>query len=403
MNPEAEGLSCDPARPAFYQKPYPVYDEMRARGNCFFWEEYGYWCFPGYEDVNGLLRDRRFGCRIEGLTEDLTEEGSVSSALDRFERNSLLEMEPPAHTRLRRLVNRAFVSRQVERQRSEIEKLAHQLIDGFKPDGRVNLLTAYAEIIPLAVICQLLGVSRDMAGQLLSWSHKMVAIYEHGRNEEVDRNAETAAAEFESFIQGEIASKRKNPADDLLTELIQVEEAGEKLNEGELIATCILLLNAGHEATVHGIGNAVKSILENDFDPGRWFASQETTKILVDETLRYDPPLHMFTRYALEDLSYKGRKFSRGDVIGLMLGAANRDPAKFSNPDEFNPERGGKGNVTFGAGIHFCVGAPLARLELEVALPVLFKRLPGLAIAEEPLYANRYHFHGLERLDLEWN
>jgi cytochrome P450 len=187
-----------------------------------------------------------------------------------------------------------------------------------------------------------------------------------------------------------------------LTELIQVEEAGDRLNLDELVATCILLLNAGHEATVHGIGNGVKSILENNVDVGRWFATGETTKTLVEECLRFDAPLHMFTRFVLEDLTYKGRKFTRGDVIGLMLGAANRDGRKFTNPHLFDPDRGGTGHVTFGAGIHFCVGAPLARLELEVALPVLFERLPDLCLAEDPVYASRYHFHGLERLELAW-
>jgi len=394
VSQQPAGLSYDPIDPSFFQNPYPAYDEMRAKGHCFFWQEYGHWCFPGFDDVNGLLRDRRFGCQIGDRTGE--------SALGRFEKNSLLELEPPAHTRLRRLVNRAFVSRQVERQRSTITKLAHRLIDGFEPDGQVNLLSAYAEVIPLVVICELLGVPTEMAGQLLSWSHKMVAIYEHGRNEAVDQAAEEAAAEFETFIKREIDCKRKNPADDLLTELIQVEEAGDRLDHDELVATCILLLNAGHEATVHGIGNGVKCILENNVDVARWFATGETTKILVEECLRFDAPLHMFTRYALQDLTYKGRNFARGDVIGLMLGAANRDSRKFSNPHLFDPERGGTGHVTFGAGIHFCVGAPLARLELEIALPVLFERLPELHLAEEPVYASRYHFHGLDRLDLSW-
>jgi cytochrome P450 len=391
--------SYNPSDPAFFQNPYPAYDQMRvkkhAKGHCFFWEEYDQWCFPGFDEVNGILRDRRFGCQIE--------ERTGATALGRFEKNSLLELERPAHSRLRRLVNRAFVSRQVERQRSRIEKLAHRLIDGFEPDGRVNLLTAYAEVIPLVVICELLGVSTEMAGQLLTWSHKMVAIYEHGRNEEVERVAEEAAAEFETFIGREIDAKRKSPADDLLSELIQVEEAGDRLNLEELVATCILLLNAGHEATVHGIGNSVKCIIENNVDVGRWFATDKSTKKLVEECLRFDAPLHMFNRTVLEDLTYRGRNFARGDVIGLMLGAANRDGSKFANPHLFDPDRGGTGHVTFGAGIHFCVGAPLARLELEVALPVLFERLPGLRLAGAPVYASRYHFHGLDRLDLGWN
>ncbi|MFP6806330.1 MAG: cytochrome P450 [Pseudomonadales bacterium] len=386
--------SIDPKNPALYQDPYPIYDEMRKLGASFYWEEYAHWCFPGFNEVNQLLRDRRFGNQLEGRSGD--------SALDRFEQNSLLELEPPAHTRLRRLVNRAFVSRQVEKQRVRIEKLANELIDKFESDGHVNLLTAYAEIIPVVVICELLGVSTDMADQLLLWSHKMVAIYEHGRDEKVEVEANEATSEFEKFIELQIEGKRRQPADDLLSELILVEEAGDKLSLAELVATCILLLNAGHEATVHGIGNGVKNILSNKIDRGHWFSSPDNIKALVEESLRFDPPLHMFNRFVLEDLEYGGREFKRGDVIGLMLGSANRDPAKFSDPNSFDPQRGGIGHVSFGAGIHFCVGAPLARLELEIALPVLFKRLPHIRLKGEPDFANRYHFHGLEKLELEW-
>ncbi|MCH7742331.1 MAG: cytochrome P450 [Proteobacteria bacterium] len=387
-------FSCNPADPEFFQDPYPVYDEMRALGPCFFWQEYGYWCFPGFHEVSELLRDGRFG--REGV------QRPVLPALNRFEKNSLLELNPPAHTRLRRLVNRAFVSRQVGKQKARIGRLAHDLIDKFAHHGEVDLLTAYAQVIPVVVICELLGVSTRMAEQLLEWSHNMVAIYEHSNDEGVERSADKAASEFETFIKGEIEAKRANPGEDLLSELILVEEKGDRLNSDELVATCMLLLNAGHEATVHGIGNSVKCILEQDVDVQRWFASGETTGAVVDECLRFDPPLHMFTRHVREDLNYAGRDFKRGDVVGLMLGAANRDPGKFINAHEFDLERGGVGHVSFSEGIHFCVGAPLARLELEVALPVLFQRLPAIRLAQKPVYADRYHFHGLERLDLSW-
>jgi unspecific monooxygenase len=389
--------SADPADPEFYQNPYQVYDEMRGLGACFYWQEYDQWCFPGFREVSELLRDRRFGCQLDPLEPDPS-----LPALSRFNRNSLLELEPPAHTRLRRLVNRAFVSRQVVKQKPRIERLAHQLIDRFEEKGEVDLLSAYAEVIPVIVICELLGVSTDMSGQLLQWSHKMVAIYEHANDPNVELEADKAAAEFEAFVQAEIEIKRTNPGDDLLTQLIQVEEEGDKLSLEELVTTCILLLNAGHEATVHGIGNGVKSILENGVDTQRYFSADEGRKTVIEESLRYDPPLHMFPRFVLEDLEYRGQQFHRGDVVGLMLGSANRDPLRFDAANNFDLVRGGIGHVTFGAGIHFCVGAPLARLELEIALPVLFERLPGLKLAETPRYANRYHFHGLEKLKLSW-
>ncbi|MFT6436315.1 MAG: unspecific monooxygenase [Candidatus Azotimanducaceae bacterium] len=396
---------CAPSDSAFFQNPYPVYDKMRALGPCFYWQDYGHWCFSGFDDVNALLRDRRFGRQISHL--DPVSEASKSSdemsAIDKFEANSLLELEPPVHTRLRRLVNRAFVSRQVESQRVRIEKLANELIDQMLEAGdETNLLTSYAEVIPIVVICELLGVDTKMAGQLLDWSHEMVAIYAHGSDDKTREAANIATEAFQNFIEEQVALKRKSPQDDLLSGLIRAEEEGEKLSLDELSATCILLLNAGHEATVHGIGNAVKSLLEEEVDTRFWFENQTRTRAIVEESLRFDSPLHMFTRYVLEDLSFGGQSFKQGDIVGLMLGSANRDDRKFSNPHQFDPERGGIGQVSFGAGIHFCVGAPLARLELEVALPVLFEKLPNLRLASKPSYADRYHFHGLERLDLTW-
>jgi cytochrome P450 len=169
-----------------------------------------------------------------------------------------------------------------------------------------------------------------------------------------------------------------------------------------LITTCILLLNAGHEATVHAIGNGVKALLENRVDPAKAFASDAATAATVEELLRYDAPLHLFTRYALEDIDLDGIKLRPGDQIGLLLGAANRDGAKFADPHRLMIDRPDVASVTFGAGIHFCIGAPLARLEMQCALAALFERLPGLRLSERPAYADRFHFHGLEKLIVSW-
>jgi unspecific monooxygenase len=185
-------------------------------------------------------------------------------------------------------------------------------------------------------------------------------------------------------------------ADDLISRLIEAEEEGGKLSQDELITTCVLLLNAGHEATVHGIGNGVKALLENGARPSEPMAG------LIEELLRYDSPLHLFTRYALEDLEYEGVRLEKGERIGLLLGAANRDPERFPDPDRIEPKRAPNPHVAFGGGIHFCVGAPLARLELETVLPILFRRVPDLALAAPPLYRDSFHFHGLEALPVKW-
>ncbi len=387
----------DPVDPGFYNDPYPAYDAIRAEVPVFKWEHYGIWCFARFEDVNALLRDRRFGRQILHVAsrEELgwPETPQHLKPFYDFESHSLLELEPPVHTRLRGLINRSFLSRRVERLRPAITSLANGLIDRFEGKGGAELLAAFATPIPVFVICDLLGVPTDMAHQLLAWSHDMVAMYQARRDREIEDRAVTATVAFSTFMRDYIAQRRKAPKDDLLSELIKAEEQGAKLTEDELVTTAILLLNAGHEATVHALGNGIKCLLEQGIRDG-------IDEPCVEETLRYDPPLHLFTRYALEDLEYAGIRLKKGENVGLMLGAANRDPARFPEPDRFIRDRDPNPQVAFGAGIHFCIGAPLARLELQVALPLLFRRLPRLALAKPPRYRNAYHFHGLEALNV---
>ncbi len=390
-------VSLDPVDPEFFNNPYPSYHAIRSQAPVFKWEQYGYWCFARHEDVNALLRDRRFGRQILHVAsrEELgwPETPSHLKPFYDFETHSLLELEPPVHTRLRSLINRSFLSRQVERLRPAITSLAHGLIDRIEAKGEADLLSSFATPIPVIVICDLLGVPSEMAQQLLAWSHDMVAMYQARRDRAVEDAAVAATIAFSDFMRGYIARRRKEPREDLLSELIRAEEQGQKLNEDELVTTAILLLNAGHEATVHAIGNGVKTLLELGVRDGIGEGH-------IEETLRYDAPLHLFTRYALEDLEYAGLKLRKGETVGLMLGAANRDPERFPEPDRFDPARDPNPQVSFGAGIHFCIGAPLARLEMQIAMPLLFQRLPKLALAGRPQYRNAYHFHGLERLDV---
>lgn len=390
-----KSLSLDPVDPVFYNNPYPYYHEVRSKVPVFKWEHYGHWCFARFEDVSALLRDRRFGRQI--LHVATRDELGWPDAPDHlkpfyaFEQHSLLELEPPVHTRLRGLVNRSFLSRQVERLRPAITSLSNGLIDRLEGQNEADLLTSFATPIPVIVICDLLGVPTDMAQQLLAWSHEMVAMYMARRDRAVEDAAVKATVEFSDFMRRYINERRKAPREDLLSDLIRAEEQGQKLSEDELVTTAILLLNAGHEATVHAIGNGVKCLLEHDIRDGIGEGH-------VEECLRYDAPLHLFTRYALEDIEFAGIKLQKGEEVGLLLGAANRDPVRFADPDTFDPSRDPNPHVSFGAGIHFCVGAPLARLEMQIALPILFQRLPKLELAEQPVYRNAYHFHGLERL-----
>lgn len=378
-------LNQSPTDPAFVQNPYPVYAAARAEADLVWWDTYGMACALSYDTVRMALRDKRMGraCPAEMVPE-------VPAHLAPFykiESHSMLELEPPVHTRLRAQVLRAFTSRRIAALAPEIMALSHDLINAF-PAEPFDLLRAFAKPLPVIIIARLLGVPEQDADQLLAWSNAMVAMYQAVRNRQVEEAASAAAQDFSTYLQDVIAQKRKSPGDDLISTLIAAADDGEKLSEDELITTCILLLNAGHEATVHTIGNSTKTLLET--------GHRDITDGCVEELLRYDPPLHLFTRYVYEDLTIGGHSFTRGDQIACMLGAANRDPAAYPDPDRFDPTRPIKQNTSFGGGIHFCVGAPLARLELKIALDTLFTRCPNLKMAAKPDYADVYHFHGLK-------
>ena len=379
--------------PEFVQDPYPFYDRARALGELFIWEEFGFACSASFKTVSALLRDRRFGREApDGVLPEIPPRLEPFYTIDRA---SMLEREPPEHTRLRNHVLRAFTSRRIAGLEPEIHALCHKQIDSF--DTEVDLLPTYGEVIPITVIARLLGVPEEMGPQMLKWSHDMVAMYQVRRDRDVEDQAVLAALAFSAYLQSFIDKRRRSPKDDLISALIAAHQ-GESLSDTELISTCVLLLNAGHEATAHTICNGVKTILETGFDPAALFKTEARSQRLSEEVMRFDAPLHLFTRYALQKVEFGGHIFEVGDKVGLLLAAANRDPAQFHEPAVFDPVRGGAGQLAFGAGIHFCLGAPLARLEMNVALPVLFERLPMLRLAAQPRYADRYHFHGLEKL-----
>ena len=377
----------NPSDPAFVQDPYPFYERTRAAGDLFYWEDYKMACTVSYAATQAALRDRRMGreCPPE-FAPDIPEALAPFYAI---EAHSMLELEAPRHTRLRGLVLRAFTSRTIANLAPDIRALCHEMIDAF-PREPFDLLTAYAQPVPVRIIAKLLGVPEDQSDNLLKWSNAMVAMYQAKRTPQIETEAIAATNAFSAFIRDYIAIKRKSPSDDLISTLIAANEAGDKLTDDELITTCILLLNAGHEATVHTLGNGTKTLLETGHNT--------ITPTLVEEIIRHDPPLHMFTRYVYEDMEFYGKQLKRGDQIGCLLAAANRDPAAYDNPTLFDPDRNGPKNASFGGGIHFCVGAPLARLELQISLEVLFERCPHLKLAAAPQYADVFHFHGLEAL-----
>ena len=387
-----KSLSQSPLDPAFVQDPYPFYETARSHGPFFHWVDYDAIATPNAAACAAIFRDRRFG--REAPAERAPKIPPHLAPFYAVEAHSMLELEPPRHTRLRGLVLRAFTSRRIQALAPEIAALSHQLIDAF-PQGEFDLLQHFAQKLPVIIIARLLGVPETMSDDLLHWSNAMVGMYMAGRDRAREDRAVTATEAFVAFMRSYIEARRAEPRDDLITALIAAEETGEKLSTDELITTCILLLNAGHEATVHTIGNGVKTLLEtgNTITP-------ETAEACSEEILRFDPALHIFTRWAYEDVEVMGHRFARGDQVSLLLAAANRDPGVWEDPASFHPIRSAKAHVSFGGGLHFCVGAPLARLELQIALPILFQRLPKLRLTTKPRYADVYHFHGLKSLML---
>jgi unspecific monooxygenase len=344
--------------------------------------------------VQALLRDRRLGRAVPDAQRSATPAHLIP--FQAVEQHSMLELEPPDHTRLRGLVLRAFTSRRIKALAPDIHEITAALLADFPRGVDFDLIPAFCTQLPVRIIARLLGVPEGMAPDLLRWSADMVAMYQAGRTPAIEHAAARAATEFADFLTRYIEERRNTPADDLISQLIAAEQSGTRLSTAELISTCVLLLNAGHEATVHSLGNAVKCLLEHETDSS--FLGADAIGPTCEELLRYTPPLHMFDRYVYEEVAIGGVVLPAGSRVGLVLAAAGRDPALVEEAHLFHPARPPAPHAAFGGGLHFCVGAPLARMEMQIALPALFAHFPSLSLAARPVFANTYHFHKLDRL-----
>jgi cytochrome P450 len=337
------------------------------------------WLAPSFEHANAVLRDRSLG----RLWRD-------REPADRFEpfnllhRHQMMENEPPDHTRLRSLVAKAFARGHIERLRPRVQQLADGLLDEVAGHGSMDVLADYAEPLPVAVIAELLGVPEPDRHLLRPWSAAIVKMYEYGRTPESESEAVVAAAEFADYMRGLAAQRRAEPRDDLVSHLAAAEDGGQHLSENELVASAILLLNAGHEASVNAFGNGIVALLRNPDQLERLRRDESLVPTAVEEMIRYDSPLQLFERTAKADVRISEVTIAAGGKIAALLGAANRDPAAFSDPDRFDVGREPNPHIGFGAGLHFCLGAPLARMELQITLPALLRRMPALELAEEP-------------------
>ena len=389
-------INQSPVEKKFVQNPYVFYRQILKRGGVCFWEDYNQKAFFNFETINKIFKDNRFGRELPPGLEQPIEKNLID--FYRIERNSMLELEGERHTRLRRLVLRAFTTKNIQRISKDINTLCAQLLDNIN-ENRTDLIESYAKQVPVITIARLLGIPEEMSDQLLKWSNKMVAVYQANISEKAKGLANQSSKEFFEYIEKYVAERRSKPADDLITHLINAEEDNQKLNFDELVSTCILLLNAGHEATVHTIGNGIKALLLNKVNCQ--FLKEKEWHNIVEEVLRYDPPLHIFTRFAYENVTVDDIEIASGEKISLVIGASGQDERRWDNPSKFIPNRRPVTHNSFGAGTHFCLGAPLARLEVDLALKNLFDKKRHIKIIKKPEYADIYHFHGLKSLNVE--
>ena len=385
-----------PVEKKFVQNPYPFYRKILKEGGVCFWKNYNQKAFFSFATINKIFKDKRFGRELPpGIKQ--TNEKELGNFY-RIERNSMLELEGKRHSRLRGLVLRAFTTKNIQRISRDIDSLCYDLLHSIQ-DKETDLIENYAKQVPVITIARLLGIPEEMSDQLLKWSNTMVAVYQADISEHTKNLANQSSREFYEYIEKYVNERRSKPADDLITHLINAEEDNEKLSFDELISTCILLLNAGHEATVHTIGNGIKALLTNKVECR--FLKEKDWQNIVEEILRYDPPLHIFTRFSYQNLTIDNIEISHGEKISLVIGASGQDECRWDRPSEFISNRTSIMHNSFGAGSHFCLGAPLARLEIKLALKNLFENKRHIKILKKPEYADIYHFHGLKSLNVE--
>ncbi|MFF8948299.1 cytochrome P450 [Streptomyces sp. NPDC014940] len=394
-------LAFDPWDPGFVADPYPAYAELRARGRVIRYEPTDQWLVPHHADVSALLRDRRLG---RTYRHRFTHEEFGRSApppehepFHTLNDHGMLDLEPPDHTRIRRLVSKAFTPRTVER----LKPYVHDLVAGLVEAGGGDLLTDVAEPLPVAVIAEMLGVPEADRALLRPWSAAICGMYELNPSEDTAASAVRASAEFSAYLAELIAARRERPGEDLISGLIAAHDEGDRLTEQEMISTAVLLLNAGHEATVNATVNGWWALFRNPGQLAALRADHSLVPSAVEELMRYDTPLQLFERWVLDDIEIAGTTIPRGSEIAMLFGSANHDPAVFADPARLDLTRRDNPHISFSAGIHYCIGAPLARIELAASMTALLERAPALTLASEPRRKPNFVIRGLEGLSVK--
>jgi cytochrome P450 len=390
---------------SFTQDPYPALNEMRESAPLIYDEPSNLWLATRHADVRACLRDRRLGRVYDHLTtaEDIgtTPRDDRWDSFWRVEKHSLLELEPPEHTRLRRLVSKAFTLRAVEGMRRPAKQTCGALLEVLLEQNDIDLIADFAQPYSVAMIAGLLGVPFEDHKSLLQWSHRMVKMYELNTSDEEARSAATAASEFDDYVRGLVRFHSDRPKGGLVGDLVHAEVDGEKLTDQEIVSTTILLLNAGHEAIVNTFGNGITGFLRHPEEWHRVVDGWVAPQIAIEEMVRWDGPLQIFERWVLtDDFELAGTKLAFGSKVGMLFGSANRDPRAFDDPDAFRADRHAAHHVGFGGGTHHCLGAPLARIELAVGLGALAQAAPDMELRRDPVRHHAFTIHGYESVPI---
>ncbi len=404
-----KGAAFDPFDKRYLIDPYPLYKKLREKDPV-----HRSRLFPGvlmtrYEDVNAVLRDPRFSADDRNQPNFDAERAKAIAAgvltQEESERSqSMLRLDPPDHTRLRSLVTRAFTPRAVESLRPRVEAIVQELLDEVAARGSMDVIEDLAYPLPVIVIAELLGIPTEDRAQFKEWSSAIAAQLGFSNDYAQARKAQFAGRELRRYLEGVAEERRREPREDLLSALLAAEQEGDKLTADEVYATTELLLIAGNETTTNLIGNGLLALLRR---PEQLQALREDCALMpegVEELLRFDSPVQATSRIAIEDMDFQGTAIKKGMQAMLFLGGANHDPAQFERPDELDVSRKDVRHLAFGHGIHFCLGAPLARLEAPIALNVMIQRFPSLRLSAsaKPKWGNNFILHGLKSLPVQF-
>jgi cytochrome P450 len=394
--------------PDFKANPYPAYARLRSEApvhRVTLPDGRGVWLVTRYEDVSPVLKDERFvkDWRNAMTPEQLAQIPPIPEVMKPLTRN-MLDTDPPDHERLRSLVQKAFTPRLIERMRPRVQAIADQLLDAVQDSGELDLIDDYAFPLPITVIAELLGVSAEDRNKFREWSN--AAVSGDTTQEYMEKVLLPHMQAFTDYLRTMFEEKRRNPKDDLISGLVRAEEAGDKLSEDELLAMVFLLLVAGHETTVNLIGNGMLALLQHPDQLQKLREDPSLIEPAIEELLRYDGPVETSTeRFAREDIAIGGTVIPKGEMVMVVIASADHDPERFADPDALDVTRADNKHLAFGKGIHFCLGAPLARMEGQIAIGTLLRRMPNLRLTDLPeslTWRPGMVLRGLEGLPVEF-